>query len=105
MAADTIVIETDFTEPASVTALDTVGTIYDIAIDGTGYILAETSEGNGYEKTTVPLMPDRLATGDTPFDQAVERYSFGSSDSWVGGQGQTFSNRNDSDSTMYLSSE
>ncbi|MBO59920.1 MAG: hypothetical protein CL440_06920 [Acidimicrobiaceae bacterium] len=105
MAADTIVIETDFTEPASVTALDTVGTIYDIAIDGTGYILAETSEGNGYEKTTVPLMPERLATGDTPFDQAVERYSFGSSDSWVGGQGQTFLNRNDSDSTMYLSSE
>ena len=105
MAADTIILETDFTEPASVTALDTVGTIYDIAIDGTGYVIAETSEGNGYEKTTVPLMPDRLATGDTPFDQAVERYSFGSSDSWVGGQGQTFLNRNNSDSTMYLSSE
>ncbi|MDP7219607.1 MAG: hypothetical protein QF565_09035 [Arenicellales bacterium] len=105
MAADEIVLETDFTEPASITALSTVGTVYDIAIDGTGYILAETAEGEGYEKTTIPLIPDRLATGDTPFDQAVERYSFGSGDSWVGGQGQTFLNRQDSDSTMFLSSE
>ena len=106
MAADTIVLETDFTEPADVAALDTVGTVYDVAIDGTGYILAETQEqGAGYEKTTIPLIPDRLATGDTPFDQAVERYSFGSGDSWVGGQGQTFLNRQDSDSTMFLSSE
>ena len=105
MAADEIVLETDFTEPASVTALSTVGTVYDIAIDGTGYILAETAEGEGYEKTTIPLIPDRLATGDTPFDQAVERYSFGSGDAWVGGQGQTFLNRQDSDSTMFLSSE
>ena len=104
MAADEIVLETDFTEPASVTALATVGTVYDVAIDGTGYIMAESAE-EGYQKTTIPLMPERLATGDTPFDQAVERYSFGSGDSWVGGQGQTFLNRNDSDSTMYLSSE
>lgn len=52
MAADEIVLETDFTEPASITALSTVGTVYDIAIDGTGYILAETAEGEGYEKTT-----------------------------------------------------
>ena len=44
MAADTIVLETDFTEPADVAALDTVGTVYDVAIDGTGYILAETQE-------------------------------------------------------------
>ena len=105
MAADTIVLETDFTEPSSIAALSTVGTVYDIAIDGTGYILAETAEGEGYEKTTIPLIPDRLATGDTPFDQAVERYSFGSGDSWVGGQGQTFLNRQASDSTMFLSSE
>jgi len=105
MAADEIVLETDFTEPASITPLSTVGTVYDVAIDGTGYILAETAEGEGYEKTTIPLIPERLATGDTPFDQAVERYSFGSGDSWVGGQGQTFLNREDSDSTMFLSSE
>ena len=31
MAADTIVIETDFTEPASVTALDTVGYVLNIS--------------------------------------------------------------------------
>ena len=62
MAADTIVLETDFTEPSSIAALSTVGTVYDIAIDGTGYILAETADGEGYEKTTIPLIPDRLAT-------------------------------------------
>jgi hypothetical protein len=61
MAADEIVLETDFTEPASITPLTTVGTVYDIAIDGTGYVLAESAE-EGYEKTTIPLIPDRLAT-------------------------------------------
>ena len=38
-----------------------------------------------YRRQTVPLDPERLATGETPFNEAVERYVFTGFDDFSGG--------------------
>src|SRR5690606_12191345 len=41
-----------------------------------------------YERLTVPLDPPGLATSETPFSEAVGRYSFPAITDWEGGAGQ-----------------
>lgn len=82
----------DVTDPAAAyTALPEVGHVYEIGINGEGYMLWDRdldSPETEYRRQTVPLDPQRFATGETPFNQAVERYSFIGLSDFSGGAGQ-----------------
>ena len=82
-----------------------VGHLYEVGINGTGYMLANNpAEGIEYRRQTVPLDPDRLATGDTPFSEAIERYSFAAADTWETGAGQKYLHRSQSTASAFRSS-
>ena len=81
-----------------------VGSVYEIAINGTGYMLADTPEVP-VRRQVQQLNPPRFATGDTPFSEAVERYTFVGQSDFTGGAGQERLDRPDSDSTRYWDSE
>jgi hypothetical protein len=83
-----------------------VGTLYEIGLNGVGYMLADSPEDDlQYRRRTVSLDPPRLATGETPFSQAVERYAFGTSAGWRAGRGQRFADRDGADGRAFLDSE
>jgi len=67
-----------------------VGRIWEVAINGVGYMLYDdrAEEQYQYQRATVPLQPPRFASTDTPFSEAVERYSFQAFTDWRGGRGQ-----------------
>lgn len=81
-----------------------VGSVYEIAINGVGYMLADDPD-NRVERRSLMLEPPRLATSQTPFAEAVERYSFIGAADWSGGAGQKLRNREDSDPTKFWDSE
>ena len=82
-----------------------VGHLYEVGINGVGYMLANNpAEGIEYRRQTVPLDPDRLATGDTPFSEAIERYSFAAADTWETGAGQKYLHRSQSTASAFRSS-
>lgn len=83
---------------------DQVGSLYEIAINGVGYRLADTSE-RPYRRSTAQLQAPRLATGETPFSEAVERYTFVGAGDWSFGAGQRFGNRETSDARAFWDSE
>jgi hypothetical protein len=83
-----------------------VGTIYEVGINGVGYMLADTPEGElQYRRQVVPLEAPRYAQGDTPFSEAVERYTFVGWSDWRDGAGQQNKNRADSSPAAFLDSE
>lgn len=84
-----------------------VGTIYEIAINGVGYMLHDSPEDpdRSLRRVVPNLDPPRLATSDTPFDQAIERYTFVTFHEWDGGRGQRWLNRESSTSSRFLESE
>jgi hypothetical protein len=84
--------------------LDSVGTVYEIGINGVGYMLADTPE-RPYRRQTIPLDPPRFATSSTPFSEAIERYTLVGFSDWTGGAGQEFSGRPASSDSRYLDSE
>lgn len=89
----------------AVSVLDSVGTIYEIAIDGAGYMLADHPDRDiRYERRVVPLDPQRFATSDTPFSEAIDRYSLIGFSDWTDGAGQRYYKRQASSDTGYLSS-
>lgn len=81
-----------------------VGAIYEVAINGVGYMLADSPE-QPYKRSTGQLQAPRLATGSTPFSEAIERYTFVGSGDWSGGAGQRVADRANSDPTKYWESE
>lgn len=75
----------------SYTPLTSVGRLYEVGINGVGYMLAGDSDLEQqyrYQRATIPLDPPRLATTDTPFSENVERYAFAAFADWRGGRGQ-----------------
>lgn len=83
-----------------------VGSVYEVGIDGVGYMLADHPDGKyQYRRKVSQIDPQRLATGDTPFSEAVERYSFIGHTDWTGGEGQRYLNRPNSDPQRYFYSE
>ncbi|MBA3403981.1 MAG: hypothetical protein H0U13_04710, partial [Gemmatimonadaceae bacterium] len=58
-----------------------------------------------YQRQTVQLNPERLATGNTPFSESIERYTFIPHDNWTGGAGQLYLDRPESDPSRYYYSE
>lgn len=104
-AEDIVTVYVDLASLASIPEVSSVGRLYQVGINGTGYMLADDPRGGpGYRRQAIPLDPQRLATSDTPFSEAIERYSFASSDSWTGGSGQYYLHRPDSAGTAFYSS-
>lgn len=105
----------DLTDPAlAYTALASVGVIEEVGINGVGYMLADKLDLDPgdiraallrYQRQTVPLDPQRFATGSTPFTESIERYSFFALADFQGGAGQRMADRDSSDPTRYWDSE
>jgi hypothetical protein len=81
-----------------------VGSVYEIGINGRGYMLSDNPERPVRRRSQVLDAP-RLATGDTPFTEAIERYTFVGFSSFKGGAGQTYLDRPDSDPEKFFDSE
>lgn len=85
-----------------------VGTIYEVGINGVGYMLMDLSSTEPqlkYQRQRVSLDSPRLATGDTPFNQAIERYGFFTWLNWTGGAGQFHADREDSSPSAFYDSD
>ena len=83
---------------------EAVGTIYEIGINGVGYMLDDTPD-RPIVRQAVHLEGERLVTGDTPFDEAIDRYSIVSHSDWTAGEGQLFLRRERSDRSRFWYSE
>lgn len=103
-APDIVEIAVDLTGVEDYTALDSVGSLYEIGINGVGYMLEDLGQENPYRRFTPNLEPERLTVSDTPFSQSFERYIFSATNGWQSGAGQKFLDREDSLSTAFWTS-
>lgn len=82
-----------------------VGSVYEVAINGVGYMLADHPDRDSkYTRRVVPLDTPRFATGETPFSQAIDRYTLIGSNDWTGGAGQSFYDRDASSPSAFAAS-
>lgn len=104
---DLVEITAESTSVAQIPPNPAVGRIYEVGINGVGYMLSDSPEQPDTQpQTVVPnLQSPRLATTDTPFSQAVERYSFEVFHDWSAGMGQRWLNRQESTSRAFQDSE
>lgn len=98
---DTVTIQVDLPGVADYEPNPNVGNIYEIAINGVGYMLDNDPQDPSYERGSVPLLPERLATSETPFSENINRYTFYAQSLFEGGEGQDYGNRDDSDPRKY----
>ena len=107
--ADTHTISVVLDDAFAYPDVDTVGTVYEVGMAGEGYMLYDNRDGTAgqfrYGRQTAGLQSQRFATGSTPFEQAVDRYSFGSMSDFRGGRGQSYADRVGSAESAYLESE
>lgn len=83
-----------------------VGKVYEVGINGVGYMLADHPETERrWSRRTVPLEPQRFATSETPFSQSIERYSFLKMDDWTDGRDQRFYDREASSAAAFFEGE
>lgn len=83
-----------------------VGSVYEMAINGTGLMLADQPAGERrYGRRVVPLDSPRLATSETPFSQAIERYTNIGLVDWSAGAGQRVADRASSSATAYAEAD
>jgi hypothetical protein len=104
-APDVVTVDVDLPDVYDYPDLTSVGRLYQVGINGVGYMLADKPDEPAWSRQTVPLDPQRLATSDTPFTEAIERYSFSTNADFSGGSGQRYLHRPKSDATAYYSSE
>ncbi len=105
MAEDVLTVDVEYEDVHAFADETRVGHLYEVGINGVGYLLANDPTKNlEYRRQTVPLDPDRLATSDTPFSEAIERYSFAAADTWETGAGQKYLHRSQSVSSAFRSS-
>jgi hypothetical protein len=81
-----------------------VGSVYEIGINGQGFMLADRPE-RPVRRRSILLEPPRLATTDTPFTEAVERYTMIGYSNFVSGAGQRRLDRSRSVDDRYWQSE
>lgn len=107
--ADTHTISVVLDDAFAYPDVESVGTVYEVGMAGEGYMLYDNRDGAAgqfrYGRQTAGLQSQRFATGQTPFEQAVDRYSFGSMSDFRGGRGQSYADRGASIETAYLDSE
>lgn len=85
--------------------VEDVGSVFDVAIAGVGYVLADRLPDRPVRRTVAALQGPRFSTGDTPFNQAIDRYSYSTSLDWSGGAGQRVTNRSRSVANRFYRSE
>ncbi|HEX7099339.1 MAG TPA: hypothetical protein VF377_08850 [Acidimicrobiia bacterium] len=104
---DFVVFQVDTPGVGEITPNRDVGTVYEIGINGVGLMLADDPQRP--ETLPVAVVPDlaspRLATGDTPMSQAIERYVLETVHDWSAGAGQRWLNRQGSTSRAFFDSE
>jgi hypothetical protein len=108
-----VVVIADFSDVSVYPDVTSVGTVYEIGINGVGYMLADmtdvgvvaTMATRRYTRKTQALNSQRFATGGTPFSEAVDRYVFKNMNDFSGGAGQRFYDQPDSDPTAFWDSE
>ena len=85
-AEDVLTLDVEYVDVHAFADNTAVGHRYQVGINGVGYMLADHPEkGDEYRRQVIPLDPQRLATSDTPFSEAIERYSFAAADTWESG--------------------
>lgn len=84
-----------------------VGTVFEVAVNGQGFMLFDGHEGQpfSYERQVIPLEAERLATNETPFTEAVERYIFTIWKDFRGGAGQLHHDGLDAIENAFLDSD
>lgn len=102
--------DSDFTfddgSTATIAENSQVGSVYEVAINGVGYMLFDHPDRQTrYERRVVPLDSPRLSTSETPFSQAIDRYTLASSIDWSDGAGQDIANRDTSSAAAYRKSD
>lgn len=102
---DVVTVDVDLPDVYDYPDLTSVGRLYQVGINGAGYMLADRPDEPAWRRQTIPLDPQRLATSETPFTEAIERYSFSTNADFSGGSGQRYLHRPRSDGTAYYSSE
>lgn len=94
-------------DPETYTDNETVGRVYDVALNGQGLMLYDGHEDHPdlkYDRDTQPLESQRLATGSTPFNEAIDHYVFTGQSNWTGGAGQRWLDRPNADETAFWDS-
>ena len=97
-------VETTFTcsePPTAALVNEAVGKLWDVAINGVGYMLVKGEQNVAWARQTVTLDAPRFATQDTSLSGSIERYSFLSNPDLSGGQGQIEGDRDSSSPTRY----
>lgn len=103
---DSVVVSVDLEDVSDFPVNPKVGHHYEVAINGVGYMVQNGPEEDPkWDRGSIPLLPDRLATSETPFSQAINRYSFAATDSFEGGEGQTYMHRLGSDPKRFLAGD
>lgn len=83
-----------------------VGSVYEVALNGIGLMLWDQPGGDyRYRRQSAGLEAPRFATSQTPFTEAIDRYTFLGHDDWSGGAGQRHRDLEDSDPRRYWDSE
>lgn len=97
----------DPSDPTTFPDLLSVGQVYEVGINGVGYMLADSPEDSqpGYRRTRVPLDPPRLVTQDTSFNDSFERYFHTAYSDFTLGAGQQFLERDNSSTSRYYDSD
>jgi hypothetical protein len=104
---DQVTIHVDAPGAADIEVLESVGKIYEVGINGVGYMLEDNpADPDTLAAVVIPsLDAPRLATSDTPLSQSVERYVLETFHDWSGGAGQRWLNRADSDPKAFWDSD
>ena len=103
---DTNLFQVSLEDVINYTPSSAVGPIYDIGINGVGYILADNPEKTiEYRRGTLSLDPQRFADGSTEFYRNIERYWIQPQGDFSGGAGQKFMDRDRSDRSKFYLSE
>ena len=80
-----------------------VGSMYEIGLNGKGYMLADDPE-SPVRRQVVDLQPPRLSTGNSSVNESVERYSFRGLSEFDGGAGVKYADREDYDESTFWDS-
>jgi hypothetical protein len=99
---DSETVSGEFTEAATLDNM-AVGSVYEIAINGVGYMLADDLE-NQVERSTA-LLNSQPPGSNAPFSEQLDRYSFVGFADFTAGEGQLYLDRPQSNPSRYWYSQ
>jgi hypothetical protein len=78
---------------------ENVGSVYEIGIDGTGYMLADTPDRP--VRRQIAVLDTQAPGSDDPLSERIGRYDYVGQSDWTGGEGQAMADRPSSDTTRF----